>query len=118
QDRQGAPRGDQGTGELCQKVTSPRAMRCTMRLHYFPPEIKKRPAAAVLSALGMLLTAAASWLWAHEGHAPLPTKGAQVDVVKGRVTLSSEARDTLGVQTAEVGPRTIEENVFAYATLV
>ncbi len=89
-----------------------------MRLHYFPPEIKKRPAAAVLSALGMLLTAAATWLWAHEGHAPLPTKGAQVDVVKGRVTLSSEARDTLGVQTAEVGPRTIEENVFAYATLV
>ncbi len=89
-----------------------------MRLHYFPHAITKRPSAAVLSALGILLTAAATWLWAHEGHAPLPTKGAQVDVVKGRVILSSEARDTLGVQTAEVGPRTIEENIFAYATLV
>lgn len=88
-----------------------------MRLPYFPHEIKKRPAAAALSALGLLLTAAATWLWAHEGHAPLPTRGAQVDVAKGQVILSSEARDTLGVQTAEVGPRSIEESIFAYATL-
>lgn len=89
-----------------------------MRLPSFPHEIKNRPASAALSALGIMLTVAATWLWAHEGHAPLPTRGAQVDVAKGRVILSSEARDTLGVQTAEIGPRTIEEGIFAYATLI
>jgi membrane fusion protein, heavy metal efflux system len=88
-----------------------------MRLSYLPHEMKQRPVAAALSALGILLTTAATWLWAHAGHAPLPTKGAQVDVTKGQVILSGEARDTLGVQTAEVGPRTIEEGIFAYATL-
>jgi cobalt-zinc-cadmium efflux system membrane fusion protein len=88
-----------------------------MRLPYLRQEIKKRPAAAALSALGILLTAAATWLWAHEGHAPLPTRGAKVDVAKGRVILSGEARDTLGVQTAEIGLRAFEENIFAYATL-
>jgi RND family efflux transporter MFP subunit len=34
------------------------------------------------------------------------------------VILSSEARDALGVKTAEIGPRAIEESIFAYATLV
>lgn len=89
-----------------------------MRLPYLPHRIKKRPVAATLSALGILLTAAATWLWAHEGHAPLPTRGAQVNVAKGQVILSGEARDTLGVQTAEIGPRAIDESIFAYATLV
>ena len=89
-----------------------------MRLSSFPHEIKKCPAAAALSAFGILVTAAATWVWAHEGHAPLPARGAQVDAAKGRVMLSSEARDTLGVQTAEIGPQTIEEGIFAYATLI
>jgi membrane fusion protein, heavy metal efflux system len=89
-----------------------------MWLPYFPHAIKKRPSAAALSALGILLTAAATWLWAHAGHAPLPARGAQVDVAKGQVVLSGEARDTLGVQTAEVRPRAIEESIVAYATLV
>ena len=34
-------------------------------------------------------TALVTWVWAHEGHAPLPTKGAEVDVEKGLVTLDS-----------------------------
>ena len=89
-----------------------------MRLQYLPQEIKKRPIAAGLSALGILLTAAATWLWAHAGHAPLPTKGAQVDIAKGQVILSGEARDTLDVQTAEVGLRSVEESLFAYATVM
>src|SRR5581483_5034568 len=89
-----------------------------MRIPYLCREIEKRHAVAALSALVILLTAAATWLWAHAGHAPLPTKGAQVDVAKGQVILSGEARDTLGVQTAEVGPRAIEESIFAYATLM
>mgnify|MGYP000909101824 CR=1 FL=1 len=41
------------------------------------------------AALGLLVTVAVTWLFAHEGHAPLPTKGAQVDVEKGRVVLAA-----------------------------
>ena len=41
-------------------------------------------------------------LHAHEGHAPLPSKGVQVDVVKGLITLSPEAQKALGLQTAAV----------------
>jgi RND family efflux transporter MFP subunit len=78
----------------------------------------KPPLTAALWALGVLLTIAATWLWAHAGHAPLPSKGAQVDVARGQVILSGSARDALGVQTAEVGPRPVEESLFAYATLV
>ncbi|MBL8799270.1 MAG: efflux RND transporter periplasmic adaptor subunit [Planctomycetia bacterium] len=70
------------------------------------------------TALFMLVTAAVTWLWAHEGHAPLPTKGAQVDLEKGLVVLSKEARDALAVQTAEVQLRNVEDIVLAYATLV
>lgn len=66
---------------------------------------------------GVLLTAAVTWLWAHEGHAPLPTRGAQVDVEKGIIVLSREARDALDVQTAFVEVQAIEERVPAYATL-
>jgi cobalt-zinc-cadmium efflux system membrane fusion protein len=89
-----------------------------MRIRHLAFDSSRRHSPAVLSALVVLLTAAATWLWAHAGHAPLPTKGAQVDVAKGQVILSGEARDTLGVQTAEVGPQVIEESIFAYATLV
>lgn len=71
-----------------------------------------------VAAVLLLLTAAVTWLWAHEGHAPLPTKGAQVDAEKGRIVLSPEAREALDVQTAEVEPRPVEEKALAYATLV
>lgn len=68
-------------------------------------------------AFGVLLTAAVGILLAHEGHAPLPTKGAQVDAAKGQVTLSKEARDALDLQTAEVKTLPVEEYVPAYATV-
>src|SRR5262249_18437557 len=68
--------------------------------------------------LVVLTTAAAAWLWAHEGHAPLPTKGAQVDVAKGRLVLSRDAREALDVQTADVVERSVDEKLLAYATLV
>ena len=77
-----------------------------------------RHSRAALASVLMLLTVAATWLWAHAGHAPLPTRGAQVDVAKGLITLSREARDVLNVKTAEVEPRAVEEKVLAYATLV
>ncbi len=55
---------------------------------------------------------------AHEGHAPLPTKGVQVDVEKGLITLSPEAHRTLGLRTLPVEQRALEEKALAYATLV
>ncbi len=39
---------------------------------------------------------------AHEGHAPLPTKGVQVDVPKGLITLSPAAHKSLGLQTGRL----------------
>src|SRR5262249_9937413 len=73
--------------------------------------------AAAAAALIVVLTAAVAWLWAHEGHQPLPTKGAQVDTAKGQITLSRAAREALDVQTAEVELRPVAERVLAYATL-
>ncbi len=70
-----------------------------------------------LASLLLLLSVAATWLWAHEGHAPLPTKGSQVDLAKGEVMLSREAREALDVQTAEVATGTVEERLLAYATV-
>src|SRR5438445_9152729 len=77
-----------------------------------------RPFAAfAAAALGVLLTVAVTWLWAHEGHQPLPSKGAEVDLAKGQVTLSRAAREALDVQTAVVEQRPVIEKVLASATL-
>jgi len=65
----------------------------------------------------LLLTVAVTWLFAHEGHAPLPTKGAQVDVAKGRIILAQSAREALDVQTAEVEVRPVDERTLAYTML-
>ena len=40
----------------------------------------------------LVLLTAVSWLLAHEGHLPLPTRGAAVDPVKGQINLSPDAR--------------------------
>lgn len=55
---------------------------------------------------------------AHEGHAPLPTKGVQVDIKKGLITLSPDAQRSLGVQTIAIEQRALEETALAYATLI
>jgi RND family efflux transporter MFP subunit len=68
-------------------------------------------------ALGGLVTTFISVLLAHEGHAPLPTRGVQVDVAKGHLLLTPSARDSLDVATAEVEVRTVEDRIFAYATI-
>ena len=47
----------------------------------------------------MLGTVAAVWVWSHEGHQPLPTRGVQVDLDKGLVTVSGDSRKVLDVQT-------------------
>lgn len=68
-------------------------------------------------SLAMILAAATS-LAAHEGHQPLPTKGVQVDLAKGHITLSRSARNVIDVQTAEVERRENTERLRAYATVV
>jgi RND family efflux transporter MFP subunit len=75
-----------------------------------------RRAAAL--AGGCLLTVAAAVLLAHEGHAPLPSRGARADPERGRLALSAEARDGIDVETAGVETRAAEERVLAYASLV
>src|SRR5438270_13544921 len=74
---------------------------------------------ATVTSLAVLLTAAAAWLWAHEGHKPLPARGVDVgEVAQGRLTVSREAREALGVQTAEVVDRALPATVLAHAALV
>lgn len=55
---------------------------------------------------------------AHEGHAPLPTKGVQVDVAKGLVTLSPEAQAALALQLTQAEPGQLRQTALAYARLV
>lgn len=55
---------------------------------------------------------------AHEGHAPLPSKGALVDSEGGTIVLSSPAHDALRVETAEVVRQVLTTKTLAYAELV
>jgi len=55
---------------------------------------------------------------AHEGHAPLPSKGALVDSEGGTIVLSSPAHDALRVETAEVVRQVLTTKALAYAELV
>jgi len=64
------------------------------------------------------LTVAVGALLAHEGHKPLPSKGARVDQEKGLITLSHDARVALDVQAVEIGTTAPPDTVLAYATLV
>ena len=55
-----------------------------------------------------LLTVGAAIVLAHEGHAPLPTKGAEVNAEKGTLLLTTDARESVDVAGTrppyEVGP--------------
>ena len=66
----------------------------------------------------LLLVIAGESAFAHEGHQPLPTKGVQVDLKAGRITLSKAARDVLDVRTAAAERRDSTERLRAYATIV
>jgi membrane fusion protein, heavy metal efflux system len=65
-----------------------------------------------------LLLVAGATVMAHEGHQPLPTKGVQIDLQAGHLTLSRAARDVLDVQTVEVQSGDVAGTVRAYATVV
>src|SRR5262245_16530756 len=84
--------------------------------------VSHRPFAAAASVASLaLLTVAAAWLWAHEGHAALPTRG--VEVVRDRegapagVNLGPEALKALDVRVADVTPVTLDDWLTAPATV-
>jgi RND family efflux transporter MFP subunit len=70
-----------------------------------------------VAALAVLLTVAAAWVLAHEGHQALPVSGVLVDAAKGTVTLAPAPRTALGVRTAEVTEEALPEGFLAPAML-
>lgn len=58
------------------------------------------------------------WTWGHEGHQPLPSKGVQVNTDTGHVTLSAQARDTLGVRSEEIGIGQVSSSIHVYAETI
>ena len=88
-----------------------------MRLSSYIRIPASRRTQVLCAAFGILTTVAVTWLFAHEGHAPLPTKGAQVDVEKGRIVLAAPARSALDVEVAKVEIRPFSERVLSYVTL-
>ena len=55
----------------------------------------------------LLVYAPSTWVKAHEGHRPLPTRGMEVDVKKGSMVMTKAARETLDMKTVEVTPQSI-----------
>lgn len=82
-----------------------------------PPPTDHRWRRRAALATACLLTVGVTVLLAHEGHAPLPTKGVQVDVARGHVLLTPAAREGLAVTTAEVEAGALEGTLLAYATV-
>ncbi len=80
-----------------------------MRLSVFP-----KPQGLIVLVISMVATVTNG----HEGHQPLPTKGVQIDLKAGHLTLSRSARDVLDVRTVEVRTGHVDEFVRAYATIV
>ena len=79
---------------------------------------RSRLTRSAVLASGCLLTVAIGVLSAHEGHTPLPSKGATVDVGSGLVRLSADARAALDVRASEIGTAPPPDSVLAYASLV
>ncbi|WP_459556787.1 efflux RND transporter periplasmic adaptor subunit [Lacunimicrobium album] len=76
--------------------------------------VSLKPQCLVVLVILMITTAA----YGHEGHQPLPTKGVQIDLKAGHLTLSRSARDVLDVRTVEVRTGQVDAGVRAYATIV
>lgn len=57
-------------------------------------------------------------LCAHEGHQPLPTQGVQLDMERGYITLSTQARNAIGLETVEVAVGEVSSTLFSYAEAI
>ncbi len=79
--------------------------------------MKNLPRSVQWLALAVLVTLAVSWVLAHEGHEPLPSRGATVNVQQGQVILTAESREALDVQTVEIQRGSLPQTALAYATL-
>lgn len=69
-------------------------------------------------ALAFLLLAWGSHGGAHEGHQPLPTRGLTLDIEKGYVTLSRQARELLDLKTSAVTAAPISNSFQTSAEVV
>lgn len=65
--------------------------------------------------LGTLCVSIPVGAFAHEGHAPLPTRGVQVDPAKGVLTLSPDAYRALAVRETEIENQAVERRIQGYA---
>lgn len=77
----------------------------------------RRRRAWVCRCLLLIFIASAS-AFGHEGHQPLPTKGVQIDLKAGHLTLSRAAREVLDVKSVVIQAQDVTEKVRAYATAV
>ncbi len=68
--------------------------------------------------LSMLVWLVATAAFGHEGHQPLPTRGVQLDLKSGKISLSRSARELIDVRTAAAERRESIERLRAYATIV
>ncbi len=85
----------------------------------FSRPIRNRPHSATLALVAFLsVVFVADIATTHEGHAPLPTKGVEVDIKKGLLTLSPDAQKSLGLLTTPADMQILEQESLAYATLV
>lgn len=57
-------------------------------------------------------------VFAHEGHQPLPSKGVLVDSLNGKITLTAQARDAIGLRSEEVVVGTVRSELSLYAETV
>jgi RND family efflux transporter MFP subunit len=86
--------------------------------HHAPRPPGRRFSLARAAALLVLVSAAAAWLWAHEGHPALPGRGVSVDAGSGRVVLAPDAVRALDVRLGEVVTGSVAEEVVAPAAVV
>lgn len=67
--------------------------------------------------LGIVWLSSAMAVFAHEGHEPLPTKGATVDAKRGTIQLAALSRDLLDVRTSEVKQMQHVQRSLAFTTI-
>jgi len=79
-----------------------------------------RCVARCLNVVCILAFIASSWsdVEAHEGHAPLPSKGAVVDLDRGLIQLSRKSREALDIATTPIQQRSSIDSLLASATVV
>jgi multidrug resistance efflux pump len=58
------------------------------------------------------------FVFAHEGHKPLPTKGIELDLHSGSIVLTEDAYRQLDVAAIELKPLAEPQTAFAYATII